>query len=231
MAYSRYKKSLIAVLALSCLPSLSSAAEKMHLRGDRYCEILFSKSFLEYSVYNTWGLNNCPENLWKKVTIEKVSQDTGASTILLNGPRYWVIDGFTNTTLINPQTKIISGLPVREAGVLRLGIFDLFKSRGPYHQRTVARQTTWIYEAGKRVYELIDPKGQIFVMQSYSTQHQPQTMASLVNLAKKLHLPADWQFKTGILKKQEQLEAINQSATVIQDDLSNTYQLATHDFL
>ncbi len=212
------------------LPFFSYAAQKNNLRGMRYCEIIMNKTVTTYSVYNTWGLNDCPEEKWEKMTLAKVKKETGARFVHLNGPRYWVIDGFKNSNLINPTTKTIADIQMREAGVLHLSLLDLLKSK-PYRQHIVDRQTTWIYQAGKPVYELIDPKGNVFVMQSYSVAKQPQTNDSLAQLGPKLARPVGWQFKTGVLKKSEDLNAVNNRAVVIQDNFLNTYQMATHDFL
>ena len=68
-------------------------------------------------------------------------------------------------------------------------------------------------------------------MQSYSIKKSEQTERSLAELGAKLKLPKGWVFKTGILKQTEPVEAINNLAIVIQDNLDNTYQKATHDFL
>ncbi|KTD20060.1 Uncharacterised protein [Legionella lansingensis] len=226
---SLVKTSLIS--AVLFFPICAHAGQLNGLRGSRYCEILISKDTTSLSVYNTIGLNDCPESLWDKITVSSVKGETGASFVKLNGPRYWVIDGLTDSRLVNPEQKIISGLAMREAGILKIRLSDLLTSSKLYREHTVDRQTTWVYKAGKPVYELIDPKGQVFVMQSYSIEKQPQTMESLANLASKLKLPAGWQYRTGILQQDSELKAINNKATVIQDDFLNTYQLATHDFL
>lgn len=120
---------------------------------------------------------------------------------------------------------------MREAGVLQLSALDLLKAKEPYQTHDVKRHTTWIYEKDKPIYELIDPKGNVFVMQSYSIQKSPQTESSLRALGKKLNLPSGWHFKTGVLKQSETLEAIHNVAVVVQDDLLNTYQKASVDFL
>lgn len=218
-------------IILLLTPFLSQAADKSHMRGTRYCEIIINKSLTNYAVYNTWGLNDCPERIWEKITVAQVKKETGASFAHLNGPRYWVIDGLTNSNLINPSKKTIAGLELREAGVLHMRVLDLLRSNSPYHQHIVDRHTTWIYQSGKPIYELIDPKGNVFVMQSYSIEKSPQTSSSLAKLGSKLTLPNGWLFKTGTLKKSEILQAIDNHAVVIQDNFLNTYQLATQDFL
>ncbi len=213
------------------LPFYSHAVDRDHLRGNRYCEIIVPKKLTEYAVYNTWGLNDCPAKIWNQITVDCVKKEMDTTLARLNGPRYWVIDGFENTTLINPKTKTICGLMLREAGILNINLSELLKSKSHYKQRAVTRTTTWIYQANKPVYELIDPTGTVFVMQSYSVQQTPQTEASLSQLGTQLELPDGWQFKTGVLKKTELLKAINNQAIVIQDNFLNTYQMATHDFL
>lgn len=226
-----YKKMVTLFAGLLMLPTLTQAVQQSHVRNGRYCEVILSQSLTQYGVYNTWGLNNCPAKSWNKVTVDQVKKDTGSSSVHLNGPRYWVIDGFENTQLINPTIKTLGGLQMREAGVINFSLFDLLKTNSPYHKRKVDRQTTWIYQPGKPVYELIDPKGTVFVMQSYSVQNYSQTEKSLDQLATKLTLPVGWQYKVGLLKKLETLQAINNQAVVVQDNFLNTYQMATHDFL
>ena len=70
------------------------------------------------------------------------------------------------------------------------------------------------------------PKGQVFDMQSYSVQEAPQTEASLAYLAGSLALPAGWSFQTRTLDAPLTVTAVGGMATIIQDDLSNTYQLS-----
>lgn len=224
------KKKLFATVLFG-LPALLHAGHMEGLRGTRYCEILLSPTLFKMEVYNTIGLNDCPPKLWNKISVNAVKAETKASHVKLNGPRYWVIDGLKNSQLVNPQKKVISGLAMREAGVLQLGLSDILSSAKPYHDHTVDRQTTWVYKAGKPIYELIDPKGRVFVMQSYSIEKTPQTAASLAQLGSKLQLPQGWRYRSGVLRQDTDLSAINKKAVVIQDDLLNTYQLATHDFL
>ena len=223
------RKYLLVFLLLSSF--LSQAATNSHMRGGRYCEIIVPKTITSYAVYNTWGLNDCPEKIWDQITVERVKAQTKAHFVHLNGPRYWVIDGFKNSKLINSTTEDISGLKLREAGILHIRLIDLVKSQQPYKEHIVDRTTTWVYDAGKPIYELISPKGTVYVMQSFSIQKHPQSLSSLDRLATDLKLPKGWIFKAGIVKKSEALKAINNKAIVVQDDFLNTYQMATHDYL
>lgn len=217
-------------LALLIIPSFSSAAQKSNLRGQRYCEIIYSKNLMDYAVYNTIGLNDCPQDIWSKITPENVQKEVGTPHVHLNGPRYWMIDGMQNSDLVNTKIKKFNGLAMREAGVIHISLKDLLLNPA-YEQRKVARKTTWVYDAGKPVFELIDPQGNVFVMQSYSVQKLPQTQQSLAQLGSRLTLPRKWKFKTGVLKKTEMVQAIDNMAVVVQDNFLNTYQKATHDLL
>jgi hypothetical protein len=95
----------------------------------------------------------------------------------------------------------------------------------------VHRQTVWLFKANKPIFELINPQGHVFIMQSYSVQKTAQTEASLAQLGSKLKLPPGWRFRTGILSKDTELPTVDKKAVVIQDNFSNTYQQASHDFL
>jgi hypothetical protein len=217
-------------LAVGLLFSFSVQSTELYgLRNQRYCEILLGTP-LRLQVYNTIGLNSCPANQWNKVTVEKIKKETGVLFVHLNGPRYWVIDGLQNSKLINPKIKILGGIAMREAGVLKLRLLDLWLGQRPYQRREVHRETTWVYQAGKPVYEIVDSEGNVFVMQSYSTQKAQQTEESLWNLGSKLHLPQGWSFRTRILQQEAHLKAINQRAVIIQDEFWNTYQQAIPPF-
>ncbi|MCL9685483.1 hypothetical protein [Legionella maioricensis] len=212
-------------------PILSQAAELFDVRGKRYCEIILFKTPTQILVYSTFGLNDCPSDIWQKITVGPLKKATGASFVRLNGPRYWMMDGIKSTPLAKPENETLSGLTLRKVAEIIINPDQFFSANIPYQTRNIKRRTTWTYEAGKPIYELIDSKGHVFVMQSYSLQISPQTEASLPQLAVKLRLPPGWQFKTGVLKKTETISTVNDMATVVLDDFFNTYQQATHDLL
>src|ERR1700758_2462711 len=68
------------------------------VRNARYCEIIpiVRKGLhLEAAVYNTLGLNDCPASAWSAITEDAMKQRFGAVTVLLNGPRYFLMDEIT----------------------------------------------------------------------------------------------------------------------------------------
>ena len=220
---------------LCCLFLQNAMAGSMeHLRNQRYCEILIQNELLSLSVYNTLGLNQCPEHAWKRLTSDSIRKQRDVRFVYLNGPRHWVIDGLKNSKLRNTKVEDFDGLQAREAGRVKLSIWDLLsKSKRSYTQRTVDRSTTWVYSAHQPVYALIDAEGSVYVMQSYSLERQPQTLENLSSLGTALKkLPTGWRFCTGILPKTRDLVAVDGKAVVVQDEFLNTYQLQVDpDFL
>ncbi|MDP3704286.1 MAG: hypothetical protein Q8R24_00060 [Legionellaceae bacterium] len=207
-------------------------AELDDMRGRRYCEVIFFHGFLGY-VYNTINLNNCPEQIWNSVTTAVVKEVTGSHFVYLNGPRYFVMDKvlYREKDFSHVDLKTFEGIGMRRVGVLHITLLDLIKGSAPYREHKVDRKNTWVFQVGKPVYELIDPEGQVFVMQSYSEEMNTQPEVSLSRLGSRLTLPSGWRFRTGILMKDQHLLVVNNQAIVILDDFKNAYQLASRDFL
>jgi hypothetical protein len=160
--------------------------------------------------------------------LKKIKKEMGATMVHLNGPRKWIIDGMKSSTLVSSEVKEFNGIAMREAGVLDLPLRFLIKKPSPYTQMTVNRNTTWVYKAKKPVFELIDTKRNVFIMQSYSLQKEIQTEESLKDLGTHLNLPKGWSFRMRILDKDYYLTPINQTAIILQDNLQNTYQMEVH---
>ena len=92
-----YKLIPILLILISGLANAQPIFEKSvsNLRDHRYCEILYGKRHwlnLEVKVFNTQGLNLCPEDQWKTITKEEIAKKYDASFVDLNGPRYWTMD-------------------------------------------------------------------------------------------------------------------------------------------
>ncbi|MBX9567321.1 MAG: hypothetical protein K2X77_00395 [Candidatus Obscuribacterales bacterium] len=228
-------KKLFGILAISLISfgncSQAFAGDMNDLRNKRYGEVLLGRGGLvvpnEFDVYNTIGLNDCPEELWSKLDPEKIKADTGAKAVKLNGPRYWTIDGLRNSVLLDKEIKSFGGIQMRHAGTLKLSIKDKLSIGKPYVEHQVARKTIWVFQANKPVYQLISPDGSVYFMQSYSVQKEKQDPDGLTKLANKLSLQNGWKFRTVTLKKDFEVQAINGVAVVVQDDLDNTYQKST----
>lgn len=224
------KQAFIAMLL--CLPVvLGHAAHMDDVRGARYCEVVVSEGRLTLAVYNTMGLNECPDTQWKQITPKILKKNMKARIAILNGPRYWTTDAIDSTPLTKASEKNIKGISMKKVALVHIKLSDIVKGHKPYNQHHVDRNVIWTYKSGKPVYELIDPAGHVYVMQSYSLDKAAQTPRSLARLGDKLKLPSGWHYRTGVLKQDTQLACVDKKAVVIQDDFLNTYQLAAHDFL
>jgi hypothetical protein len=227
---------LLLVAAAGCnSPSAAPGADaavdlQSDVRGSRYCEVLVGKvagNEVLVDVYNTWGLNDCPAAQWAQLDAARIKADFGAAAVVLNGPRYWLVDSFAGSMLLDPTPQLIDGLlEMRKAGVLHLSLADVANGVQPYVALSVQRDTTWVFQAGKSVYELVDPAGKIYDMQSFSVQKVAQTEASLSGLGASLALPAGWSFRSRVVDAELQVVAVGGLATIVQDDNGNTYQLS-----
>lgn len=196
------------------------------IRGMRYCELLLatvSSGMVHVDVWNTFGLNDCPDAQWSAIDPAAIAKAEGVTQVIVNGPRYWMLDAFVMSTFIDPTPKTLGGIPMRHAGSIDMP-FDPAGESAPYVKRTIQRNTTFRFDAGKPVFELVDPDGKIYDMQSYSTQKTPQTEADLAGLGAKLKLPAGWNFRSRTLSSDLLVSAVGGLATVVQDDFGNTYQ-------
>jgi hypothetical protein len=203
-------------------------AAPLDVRGRRYCEILAGdvvSDSVKLDVWNTFGLNDCPDEAWRALTVAGVKTELGKTVVVLNGPRYWLISAFENSTFIDPTVRKIGGIEMRVAGRISVPLSTATGAK-PYVDRSVERNTTFVFRAGVMVYELVDPTGRIFDMQSYSVQTTPQTEASLATLGDRLTLPTGWSFRARTLTEDLRVTAVSGVATIVTDDFGNTYQLS-----
>ena len=199
-----------------------------NLRNQRYCEVLYGKRHflrLEVKVFNTQGLNLCPENQWKALTKESIEQAYGASFVVLNGPRYWMMDEIKAAGPTVNQTKAsFGGIEMNLRATVELGLIQQLFGSKFFSPNEIIRTTAFVYRAGSPIYELTSPKGEVYVMQSYSQIVNPNlTMGDLPDLAKQLKLPTGWSYQSRVLEQELSLVA-NGIAYVLQDNLSNSYQ-------
>lgn len=196
--------------------------------GTRYCEVLTVKLGAESTVAEVWGtqgLNDCPQAGFAAIDVRSVAAAHKATVAMLNGPRYWVLDDIVaNSVTGSRKVDRFGGVQMRSIATVDLG--PGVPDRTPYRDVSVNRDTEFSFDAGRRIYELTAPDGSVYVMQSYSNQIDPQlTIDSLADLGARLKLPAGWTFTSRVLDEQLVVEDIDGVATVIQDELQNSYQL------
>lgn len=197
------------------------------MRGVRYGEVLavyLRDTGVEAEVWGTQMLNDCPPRRWNALDAEAIAADMGAAFVKLNGPRYWVIDGIgQKVAVVEPILRDFNGLTMRRIATVELGDNP---GPNPYGQRKVNRGAVFFFDAGKPVYELVDPGGAVYMMQAYCVAVDPAiTEAVLPELAKRLALPDGWSYRTRILDETVTVDTRRGLATVVQDEFENTYTL------
>ena len=197
------------------------------MRGVRYGEVLavyLRDGGLHAEVFGTQMLNDCPQELWETLDATTIAREMEATMVKLNGPRHWVLDGLgTKVAVVEPVFRDFNGLTMRRIATLDLG--SEFAA-GPYTQRNVNRGAVFFFDAGKPVYELVDPAGAAYVMQAYCIGVDPTlTEARLPTLGERLALPDGWSYRTRVLDEELVVDTSATLATVVQDELENTYTL------
>ena len=222
----RVLQALIAAVVVAGAAAAASAHEppdppKLH--NARYCEVLELRGTIpdaSVTVWNTIGLNRCPAAKWEAIDAATLAAERGAGLVVLNGPRHFLMD--TATARIG-RTQTFGGIEMRKVATIPIRTAAEL-ARTPYTERTIERDNTWTWNRGRRVYELLAPDGSNYVMQSYAQILDPgQTIGDLRSLGARLELPSGWAFRTRRLKRDLTLRA-NGEATIVQDDLQNTYQ-------
>lgn len=196
--------------------------------GVRYCEVLavtIADAATKAEVWGTQGLNDCPEAAFSGIDPASVSAELGVTTAIVNGPRYWMLDDIVvNEIAGTREIRDFGGIEMRSIATVDLG--PGLPNRSPYTPVSVNRDTEFRFESGRTVYELTAPDGSSYVMQSYSQEVDPTLgVAALDGLGTRLALPEGWTFTSRTLDEPLAVEDDNGVATVIQDELKNSYQL------
>jgi hypothetical protein len=196
------------------------------LRNVRYCEILTmvrQRLTFDIAVYNTLGLNFCPDAEWKALDAEALAKQLKVDRVNLNGPRYWTLNAIKAAgDTAGGKTETFGGIAMTQRATLKLKLWQA--KQGGYRVNTIRRSTTFFYKAGSEVYELVSPKGDVYMMQSYAQIIDPKlTIDDLPKLGQRLKLPKGWKYQVRTLSADYALKAEG-TAYVVQDDLDNTYQ-------
>jgi hypothetical protein len=197
-----------------------------HMRGTRYGEIILITggpfSFTGH-VYNTLGLNNCPEAAWKELDPAVLKKQFKADAVVLNGPRYFMMD---EASLQKPgSVERFGGLQARHLADVQISLMTMLHGRAkPYTESSVKRTSMFLYRKGRPIYQLSAPDGYTYVMQTYSLIVDPKlTQAQLPSLGQRLRLPSGWSYKVCRPDTDLILRSTG-TAHVLQDDLENSFQ-------
>jgi len=198
-----------------------------NMRGVRYGEVLamfLRDTGLEAEVYGTQMLNDCPQEQWQTLDADAIAKEMGAVFAKLNGPRHWLLDGLgTKVAVVKPVFRDFNGITMRRIAVVNLGA-DY--APGSYVERKINRGAVFFWDAGKKVYELVNPDGLAYVMQARCIGVDPTiSEESLDTLGDKLSMPAGWSYRVRVLSEELVVDTTAHVATVLQDEFENSYTL------
>jgi len=198
-----------------------------NMRGVRYGEVLamfLRDNGLEAEVYGTQMLNDCPQEQWQTLDADAIAKDMGAVFAKLNGPRHWLLDGLgTKVAVVEPVFRDFNGITMRRIAVVNLGA-DY--APGSYVERKINRGAVFFWDAGKKVYELVNPDGVAYVMQARCIGVDPTiSEESLDTLGDKLSMPAGWSYRVRVLSEELVVDTTAHLATVLQDEFEDSYTL------
>jgi hypothetical protein len=216
----------LAVMLTAITHGAGAQTGKDGLRNARYCEIVpVVREGVRFvaSVYNTLGLNDCPEAAWNKLSEDALKKRFGAVKVLLNGPRYFLMDEIAATgATAAGETIDVNGLAMTQRATIHLSLAELHS--GPYHEKTIERTTHYVFKAGKPIFVLDAPDGSRYVMQAYAQiVDKKLSYDDLPKLAGRLKLPKGWHYTASVAEQDLTLGAEGK-AVVVQDDLDDTYQ-------
>ena len=195
--------------------------------GKRYGEVLLvylTQTGPEATVFNSFPLNDCPQDLWSRLDPQLIATENGATAALLNGPRYWLMSTIEKAVTGTPETKTFGGIEMLRQATVQLSSMN----PAPYTVNKVSRNTVFVFDAGRPVFELTDPEGRDWVMQTWSQIVDPMlSLDDLPGLAARLRLPSGWSYRSRTLTSPLRVDTTTEDAHVTQDDLANSYSLET----
>ncbi len=215
---------LACALALAAIATPAEAEiHSSHMRDQRYCEIftVFLSPSPVARVNNSYGLNRCRQGWWDSLDKDAIAAETGSDLVLLNGPRYWLMD---KVKVAEPGPIVdIAGKQLREVATIDLTKVGLAPPPA-FTPVKITRGTKYTFKRRRPLFELVDPDGRVYVMQAYSQIVDPDlTYDQLRGLRSRVGLPEGWRYRTRKLDRNLVLRA-NGQATIIQDALKDTYQ-------
>jgi hypothetical protein len=222
---------MLAAITVGIIPAAAQTPDKARhmidgVRDARYCEIIpvvRRGVHLLATVYNTLGLNDCPSELWDKITEPAMKKRFGAFKVVLNGPRHFVMDAIAAAgDTAAGKTIDAEGLGLTARATINVGLAGLRAK--PYGERAIDRETRYVFRANQPVFLLVRPDGVRYAMQSYAQMvDKSLSYDNLPGLGSRLKLPAGWRYEV-MKPDSDLLLGATGKAIVVQDDLDNTYQ-------
>lgn len=209
-------------------------------RGIHHAEVLIMKRDAEGPggsgvYYNSLGVvDDVPDEefdaRFRALDPAALQKEYGGDGVRFNGPRRFLGDRFSGLAFEGGKQGMLGPIPMYVYGIFTAPDYDAFMSgkEVPYQETPSRRSTTWFWNAGSEVYELVSPEGAVFVMQSASLRVDPRnTVDKLPSLGERLSLPQGWQFRARTLEDDLTMVATVDSDppnTIVLDEFENNYQ-------
>ena len=161
---------------------------------------------------------------------EELRKEYGGDGVRFNGPRRFLTDRFEGLAFDGGKISMLGPIPMYLYGTFVVPNFDAFIAgkQTPYVESVSKRSTTWFWNTGSEVYELVSPDGIVFVMQSASLRVDPDnTVDRLSTLGERLALAEGWTYRARTLEDDLVMVATVDSDppnTVVFDEIENNYQ-------
>jgi hypothetical protein len=245
----RYSRSFVtAAIGALCLSFLlgacggdsgstgSDSGPPAELRDYPYCEVIpdtISGDTLTEHIFNTLPFGPCQPKEFLTVTeadvVDAYDAAYGASSTgaTINGPRHWVLDTLTSTGGVTSsgETLTVNGIKFGLVGQLQTAVGSPTIGTDPYVVNTVQRNTIYTFKKGLQVFELTDPSGNVYVMQSYSQQVDSSlSLEKLPDIGPTDRLKEGWSYAARRLTEDLTLTASG-STQIVNDYYENTYQI------
>lgn len=180
--------------------------------------------------YNTMGLpvrlsDKQFDEEFRALDPDALKAEFGGDAVWMNGPRRTQMDTVIGEASEGGKTTNMGGIPM--LNVARLVIPDVSRYAAtptPYTETEVDRTTTWVFDAGKEVHELVAPNGSVYCMQSASLHVDPDMPEHLPSLGERLNLPDGWQYRVRTLDQELRVVAHGGVAHIVLDEYENNYQ-------
>jgi hypothetical protein len=162
-------------------------------RDMRFCEVLvINDGFVD--IYNTSGLNACPAEAWDSLDPAALAAQMGVDAIQKNGPHHWVMD---SQTIGFGDTRTFNGIEARWGARAPLASLGGSEGATPYQPFKTCKDQTMVYDAGQKVWEMLDADGNVYVLQAHEEQFPIATLDDLG--AQMTSLPEGWSFRGRVL--------------------------------
>jgi hypothetical protein len=219
--------------------SATVSGDNMH--GKHHAEVLIMNRDADGpggsgNYYNSLGVvDDVPDEefdaRFRALDPETLREEYGGDAVRFNGPRRFLADRMTGEAFDGGKLSMLGPIPMYVYGVFVVPDFDAFIAgkQVPYRETVSRRTTSWFFDAGTEVYELVSPTGSVYVMQSASLRVDPDnTVDRLPTLGERLSLPEGWTYRARTLEEDLVMAvtfADDPPNMIVLDELENNYQL------